>query len=1261
MSCDSLTGVPPPLSGEVRLGTWNVSHWSAAKATLMATTIQASILAVQETHLAPLPLEWAHTTSHNLGLHLHHGRPAVPMAGSPHGRSCGVGFVAARGVALNPVLPSHSSWRLLHAMRRVHAVQIPPRLGLPRGMLLLSIYAPLQERHCAVERVRFVEAMLALVHSLDMQVPTLLMGDFNGALLPARDCHGSHSRPPCPLLQQLLGPGSAWVDVHVALLPSPLPWTFHSLGVSQSGASRIDLVLANHAAMSLIQSASVLSDVRDGGHSPVIISLRLPSSLPLKWQRPQPKLPQLLRQPSKVLSVSKEWAALVDTWMSSSVVQFALSPTQPHSVHSLARALISALQHLVSLAGGWQTRPTHHRPAYDSNAIRQLRRRLTLLYGFQRQLRSTSGPSLGSWPRTWLLHLQRLKHLGITFSATTTTALLSEVSVAAAAYRQELDKLIHQMRHERQARWKNTLVDAWRDRPGVIYHWLHAPRPQWGTSPILDEHGAQCMTPQDVDATVRSFWVEDVLRRHAMADEGAKWAAFLSSPFYQHIPRMQWPSHPWTGERARDALAQLRETSAPGRLGVPIAVWRCLPPPWMDALARLFTLVEDSGEWPAECLEAYVVMIPKSSGGCRPRDQRPITVLDLFYRIWSKGLVREWGPAVQRDLLGSAAMGFRAQTGTVHVVQLLSDIIGLRHRQRNPLFLASFDLEKCYDTIPWWALFGTLLTSGAPPQRVAALQFFYCHLRRCFRYGQVEGEWWKSANGLPQGCSLSPDLLNVLLEAYHRWARVTGAGVLVGSHLIPSISFADDLALVAGSLSDLSLLVTGYLDWCALLGLRVTKVQLWTNGPPCTISVAGMDVQSSTTFRMVGVVLGHNEALATRQHLAPRMAKAVTTAERLRALDVPASICSLLWRTTVLPQLVYVCEVRDIRPSQVATLSSLGKALLSAKAPLKLNVWRSPEVLCGLPLGDTALQDPLYEIRERQLRWLQLLVNLPGVVGDTHRHVAWQQEAWVEPTAALRTALASMRWSICRNTRSLQATQWPIVSPEPEYPGEIRLSPEDSFPLPDAVFTDGSLSSFGGAAAIQPDSSKVLRVHLPSACSSTHCELVALCLAMSLSPPQIITDSLVSLQLLKRWGRYSPARVLQCPERVIVRQVINMATLLQLPPVLEKVLAHNAAGVALGHPKSLGNDAADRAAAEAAAGQAVGSWSPDISLHGDAVELHDNSGTWVVDVRVTLRQQWWHDRVVAKAGSREWFQKLYPTAMFFSLAPLHWYLPPPHL
>ena len=52
-----------PQSRGLRIGSWNLSGWLSERAAAIATDVQADILAVQETHLAALPLEWAHHKS----------------------------------------------------------------------------------------------------------------------------------------------------------------------------------------------------------------------------------------------------------------------------------------------------------------------------------------------------------------------------------------------------------------------------------------------------------------------------------------------------------------------------------------------------------------------------------------------------------------------------------------------------------------------------------------------------------------------------------------------------------------------------------------------------------------------------------------------------------------------------------------------------------------------------------------------------------------------------------------------------------------------------------------------------------------------------------------------------------------------------------------------------------------------------------------------------------------------------------------------
>ena len=602
------------------------------------------------------------------------------------------------------------------------------------------------------------------------------------------------------------------------------------------------------------------------------------------------------------------------------------------------------------------------------------------------------------------------------------------------------------------------------------------------------------------------------------------------------------------------------------------------------------------------------------------------------------------------SFLGPAAMGFRSQSGTLHVVQLLTDIIMLQARRRQPLWLISFDVEKCYDMLPWWALFRVLRRAGVRDAVVRAFRAFYMHLRRRFRYGQLDGEVWYATNGLAQGCPASPDLLNILFEAFHRWARAAGYGVVVESFRIPSVSFADDIALVATSRGDAEDLVAAYLEWCALLGVNVTKVQLWCNRPGVQqLNVAGRLLTSSSTFKIVGVVLGSSDAVATPLHFTPRVTNALSVTQRLRALSLPTSICSLLWRTAVLPKALYGCEVRDVRPSHLSRLTAAGRALILDKSPMKLNLWRSPELLSSPALGDAAILDPLLEVRLRQLQWLQLLTNLPGLVGTVHRLVASLSDGFTEPTPSLRSALSAVGWHLQRNLLCHRSTSWPLLDPEVSYPGPVELEPLDQFPIPGTIYTDGSVAESGGAAAFDADSESFHLVAIPSPRSSTHCELVALCLALTFSPPPaaVLTDSLASLQRVRSWGTWPTARHLRCADRVEVRQFISMALDLERPPVLEKVQAHNEEAISAGHPKSVGNDMADHLARRAAGDVGQPIWDSAIGPFGDPVVLLDALGVPVLDVRIALLRDWWPVRRAAVGARRVWFSHIYPADVDF--------------
>ena len=145
---------------------------------------------------------------------------------------------------------------------------------------------------------------MELISSLDLQIPTLLLGDFNGSVYPDQD-FSSGEGSVCRLLTRLVGPGGPFLDLQLVVSPELRAYTFCTLRGSALSRSRCDLALGNRAVLGLISKVYVESGILDGGHSPVVVELRDTSPWTLQWTCPRPHLPPLLSPSCSDLNASK--------------------------------------------------------------------------------------------------------------------------------------------------------------------------------------------------------------------------------------------------------------------------------------------------------------------------------------------------------------------------------------------------------------------------------------------------------------------------------------------------------------------------------------------------------------------------------------------------------------------------------------------------------------------------------------------------------------------------------------------------------------------------------------------------------------------------------------------------------------------------------------------------------------------------------------------------------------------------------------------
>ena len=310
------------------------------------------------------------------------------------------------------------------------------------------------------------------------------------------------------------------------------------------------------------------------------------------------------------------------------------------------------------------------------------------------------------------------------------------------------------------------------------------------------------------------------------------------------------------------------------------------------------------------------------------------------------------------------------------------------------------------------------------------------------------------------------------------------------------------------------------------------------------------------------------------------------------------------------------------------------------------------------------MRDPRLEALSRELRWVVTLANLPSLVGSLHRQLAVIGDApWQDPTPSLASALTTVGWTLVRNTDCVRASRWPLLAPEPSYPGSVVLQPS-SAPVPSGtVWTDGSVSTVGGAAAaLQPatDAHFSCRVDEPS--SSTQCEVVALSLVAHFSSPPrlVLTDSLVALQLIKTWGTRSVRAILSCPERLEIRCFMHHWQSASSAPTLAKVKAHDLAAIQAGDLRACGNDKADALARAAVGDVSAPLFCPDARF-ADAVRVRASNGDWVADVPSALASYWWSAARGAVSARRTWFNHIYPPGLAIDWPTSVHLFRPPHV
>lgn len=306
-----------------------------------------------------------------------------------------------------------------------------------------------------------------------------------------------------------------------------------------------------------------------------------------------------------------------------------------------------------------------------------------------------------------------------------------------------------------------------------------------------------------------------------------------------------------------NAVRRLKSGKAAGVDEIRPELLKSLDGSGIEWLARVFQAAWDSGEVPLDWRTGVVVPVYKKGDKMECSNYRGISLLSLPGKIYAKVLESKVR-AIVEPRMADEQCGFRPGRSVTDQVFTLKQIQEKAWEYAKDVFIAFIDLEKAYDRVPRDKLWECLQEYEVDGELLRAIQSLYKECTSRVRVGSIKSTPFTVDVGLRQGCVLSPILFATFMDRIEKRSR-GNEGVRIGNVKVSRLLFADDLALLASSQTDLQRALERFAAECAQDGMKIstakTEAMCLSRRPvDCALHVSGVPIRQVEEFKYLGTL-----------------------------------------------------------------------------------------------------------------------------------------------------------------------------------------------------------------------------------------------------------------------------------------------------------------------------------------------------------------------------------------------------------------------
>nr|CAB3230289.1 craniofacial development protein 2-like [Phallusia mammillata] len=383
-------------------------------------------------------------------------------------------------------------------------------------------------------------------------------------------------------------------------------------------------------------------------------------------------------------------------------------------------------------------------------------------------------------------------------------------------------------------------------------------------------------------------------------------------------PTMEVDMGDITTEEISSALKKLKNNKAAGLDQISAEMLKNGGNALIAQLTKLCNLCWKMQTVPSDWKKGVIVKLPKKGNLGICGNWRGITLLSVPGKVFCCVLLHRLKTSLDEKLREEQA-GFRYNRSCCDQIFVLRNIVEQCLAFQKPLFVNFIDFRKAFDSVHRNTVWQVLQKYGVPLRFIDTFKNIYEGSSCCVKVQSGNTEFFRINTSVRQGCVLSPLLFITTIDYVMRKAmNYPKFGISWTNHKrLTDLDFADDIALLAESMTDLQEMTNSFAKNAATAGLSINsdKTKLLRVGGETQsnvhLTINGIEpINNITSFTYLGSVFTTDADVEA--DINARIGKAASAFRRLKTVWSSSKVSKLvkikLYQSIVMPTVLYASE-----------------------------------------------------------------------------------------------------------------------------------------------------------------------------------------------------------------------------------------------------------------------------------------------------------------------------------------------------------------